>query len=126
VHENAVVLELVLVPHQDAPEVLKPGEEALHLPAPAEAAQFAPILRLAPLGPIGRDHVDATLTELYPDSGNAFDNLGEAYAANGNTDLAIAAYRKSVALNPENLNAVAQLAKLGAKRGVWTVAHAAC
>lgn len=61
VHEASGVLKLVLVPHQNAPEVLKPGEEALHLPAPAESAQFAPILRLAPLGPIGRDHINATL-----------------------------------------------------------------
>jgi Flp pilus assembly protein TadD len=54
-------------------------------------------------------------TELHADSWNAFDSLGEAYAAGGMRALAIEAYRKSLSLNPGNSNAVEQLSKLGAK-----------
>ncbi|WP_221444688.1 serine hydrolase domain-containing protein [Caulobacter sp. YL-Caulobacter] len=50
--------------------------------------------------------------ELYPTSGNAFDSLGEAYATNGDKPAAIAAYKKSLALDPANKNAVSWLEKL--------------
>ena len=53
--------------------------------------------------------------ELHADSWNAFDSLGEAYAAAGDKTRAIAAYRQSVALNPKNGNGVTQLKALGAK-----------
>jgi dienelactone hydrolase len=53
-------------------------------------------------------------TELHPDSWNAFDSLGEAYAANGDKALATAAYRQSLVLNPKNANGVTQLKVLGA------------
>lgn len=53
-------------------------------------------------------------TELHPDSWNAFDSLGEAYAANGDKALAIAAYRQSLVLNPKNTNGAAQLKALDA------------
>jgi dienelactone hydrolase len=53
-------------------------------------------------------------TELHPDSWNAFDSLGEAYAANGDKALAIAAYRQSLVLNSKNANGAAQLKTLGA------------
>jgi dienelactone hydrolase len=53
--------------------------------------------------------------ELRPDSWNAFDSLGEAYAKNGDKALAIAAYRRSLALNPQNTNGLAQLRALGAQ-----------
>ncbi|EJL27058.1 dienelactone hydrolase-like enzyme [Caulobacter sp. AP07] len=52
--------------------------------------------------------------ELHTDSWNAFDSLGEAYAAHGDKALAIAAYRQSLVLNPKNTNGVAQLKALGA------------
>ena len=54
-------------------------------------------------------------TELHADSWNAFDSLGEAYADAGDKALAIAAYRKSLDLNPGNGNAAVRLARLGAK-----------
>ncbi len=54
-------------------------------------------------------------TELHADSWNAFDSLGEAYAKEGNSASAIEAYRKSLALNPGNGNAVDQLKTLGVK-----------
>ena len=50
----------------------------------------------------------------HPSSSNAFDSLGEAYAANGEKALAIAAYRRSLVLNPGNGNGAAQLKALGA------------
>jgi dienelactone hydrolase len=52
-------------------------------------------------------------TELHADSWNAFDSLGEGYASSGNREAAIVAYRKSLALNPGNANAVTRLTALG-------------
>lgn len=50
--------------------------------------------------------------EDYPQSSNVYDSLGEAYAAAGDTELAIRNYRKSVELNPDNRNGVEMLKKL--------------
>jgi dienelactone hydrolase len=55
-------------------------------------------------------------TELYPQSWNAWDSLGEAYAQNGDRGPAVEAYRKSLGLNPDNANGKAQLAKQDVKR----------
>ena len=54
--------------------------------------------------------------DLYPQSANAYDSLGEAYMKNGDKDLAIASYKKSLELNPQNKNAVEMLRKLGGDR----------
>jgi hypothetical protein len=54
-------------------------------------------------------------TEAYPASGNTWDSLGEAYMGEGDRQDAIANYRKSLAINPANRNAVAMLEKLGVK-----------
>jgi predicted alpha/beta superfamily hydrolase len=51
-------------------------------------------------------------TTVYPDSFNAYDSLGEAFMVNGNVLAAIANYERSLELNPENENAVEQLAAL--------------
>jgi tetratricopeptide (TPR) repeat protein len=51
-------------------------------------------------------------TELYPDSWNVYDSLGEAYADNANYDLAVLNYRHSLALNPKNTGAEKMLQKL--------------
>jgi imidazolonepropionase-like amidohydrolase len=51
--------------------------------------------------------------EMYPRSGNVYDSLGEAHAAAGHRELAIANYRKSLAIEPGNQNAIDQLKKLG-------------
>ena len=53
--------------------------------------------------------------DIYPDSWNAFDCLAEAYARDGNKPMAIKNYRQSLALGPQNVNAVHQLQALGAK-----------
>ncbi|MDX6611273.1 MAG: hypothetical protein QOD75_459 [Blastocatellia bacterium] len=50
--------------------------------------------------------------EMYPKGFNTYDSLAEAYMMQGDHDLAIANYRKSLELNPENTNAVAMLKKL--------------
>jgi CubicO group peptidase (beta-lactamase class C family) len=52
--------------------------------------------------------------QLHPDSWNAYDSLGEAYMNNGEKDLAIQSYKKSLELNPQNANASAMLKKLEA------------
>jgi len=51
--------------------------------------------------------------EAYPRSANVYDSLGEAYAAQGKREKAIASYKRSLELDPGNLNAVEQLKKLG-------------
>jgi len=42
--------------------------------------------------------------EAFPQSGNAYDSLGEAYLKNGNKKLAIINYKKSAELDPTNEN----------------------
>jgi tetratricopeptide (TPR) repeat protein len=51
----------------------------------------------------------------YPEAPNTYDSLGEAYMKNGDKERAIELYRKSLALNPDNTNAVAMLKALGAE-----------
>ena len=50
--------------------------------------------------------------ELYPQSSNVYDSLGEAYMRNGDKDLAIKSYKRSLEINPHNGNAVQMLKKL--------------
>jgi Flp pilus assembly protein TadD len=50
--------------------------------------------------------------EFYPQAWNTYDSLGEAYMTNGDKELAIASYRKSLALNPQNANGAEMLKKL--------------
>jgi pimeloyl-ACP methyl ester carboxylesterase len=45
----------------------------------------------------------------FPDSWNAYDSLGEAYLLDGQKDLAIKYYEKSLELNPKNTNAQEKL-----------------
>jgi tetratricopeptide (TPR) repeat protein len=49
----------------------------------------------------------------YPESSNVYDSLGEAYMKDGQKDLAITNYRKSLELEPKNENARQMLAKMG-------------
>ena len=48
----------------------------------------------------------------FPQSGNTWDSLAEAYMTKGNKELAIKYYEKSLELDPGNTNAVEQLKKL--------------
>jgi 3-oxoadipate enol-lactonase len=48
----------------------------------------------------------------FPRSANTYDSLGEAYMKNGEKDLAIFNYNKSLELNPNNQNAIEKLKQL--------------
>lgn len=52
------------------------------------------------------------IVRLYPESGNAYDSLAEAYDRAGDRSRAVENYRRSLALDPANANAVEQLARL--------------
>jgi CubicO group peptidase (beta-lactamase class C family) len=53
--------------------------------------------------------------EFYPNDANAYDSLGEGYMASGNTQGAIANYRKALSMDPSNENAKKMLSKLEGK-----------
>jgi acetyl esterase/lipase len=53
-------------------------------------------------------------TEAYPQSGNVWDSLGEAYMLKGEREPAVLNYKKSLEVNPKNANAVPMLERLGA------------
>ena len=50
--------------------------------------------------------------ELYPQSSNVYDSLGEAHLANGDKELAAINYKKSLELDPHNQSAANMLKKL--------------
>jgi len=54
---------------------------------------------------------------MYPDSGNAYDSLGEAYMKSGQKALAIESYKKSLEKDPGNENAKRKLKELGEATG---------
>jgi CubicO group peptidase (beta-lactamase class C family) len=54
--------------------------------------------------------------EAYPRAANTYDSLGEAYMINGDKELAIQNYKKSLELNPNNANAAEALKKLGVSK----------
>lgn len=51
----------------------------------------------------------------YPKGFNTYDSLGEAYMVNGDTQLAVENYKKSLELNPKNSNAIEMLKRLESK-----------
>lgn len=55
-------------------------------------------------------------TTAYPSSSSAFQNLGEAYAQQGDRKKAQSAYQKAVALDPNNLEAKQKLDELAASK----------
>ncbi|WP_081212135.1 serine hydrolase [Salegentibacter sediminis] len=50
--------------------------------------------------------------EEFPESGNVYDSLGEAYLEAGQKELAIENYKKSVEIDPQNINGINILKKL--------------
>ena len=50
--------------------------------------------------------------EMYPQSANVYDSLGEAYMTRNDKELSIANYKKSLELDPNNTNAKSRLATL--------------
>jgi hypothetical protein len=67
---------------------------------------------------IGSDRLDDAIeifnlnVEMFPESFNPYDSLGEAYMIGGNKELAIKNYKKSIELNPNNRNGIEMLEKL--------------
>ena len=51
--------------------------------------------------------------EMYPESWNVYDSLGEGYMNDEQKELAIKNYEKSLELNPDNENGKAMLRRLG-------------
>ena len=49
---------------------------------------------------------------FFPASANTYDSLADAYEGLGNRDLAVENYKRSLALNPQNQNAVDRLKAL--------------
>lgn len=54
--------------------------------------------------------------EAHPESFNVHDSLGEAYMLNEDDSLAIESYKKSLELNPQNVNARQMMEKISQKR----------
>ncbi len=52
------------------------------------------------------------IVEQFLNSSNPYDSLGEAYMVNGNNELAIVNYEKSLELNPDNFNAEDQIERI--------------
>jgi CubicO group peptidase (beta-lactamase class C family) len=50
--------------------------------------------------------------EMFPQSSNAYDSLGEGYMIHGDREPSIANYKKSLELDPNNTNATSRLAQL--------------
>jgi glyoxylase-like metal-dependent hydrolase (beta-lactamase superfamily II) len=71
---------------------------------------------------MNRDEFDQAIlvfqinVELYPDSSNAYDSLGEVYMIRGEKELAIENYQRSLELNPNNTNAAEKLKTLRKSR----------
>ncbi|WNG50444.1 serine hydrolase [Archangium minus] len=55
--------------------------------------------------------------EMFPQSGNVYDSLGEAYMASGNKELALVNYRRALELDPSNANAAETLKRLEKTEG---------
>jgi CubicO group peptidase (beta-lactamase class C family) len=113
--------------HYDSPN-LQFVKTAREKGAQAAIGEFSPALKS---GVISEDSINSTgyqllaakkladsirifqlNVELHPQSWNAYDSLGEAYMNNGDKDLAIQNYKKSLELNPDNNNGKDMLKKL--------------
>ncbi len=70
---------------------------------------------------MGRNLIDEAIivfktnAELFPNSFNVFDSMGEAYMKKGNSKLAIQNYKNSFKINPKNKNAENMIKKLEKK-----------
>src|SRR5262245_56215785 len=54
--------------------------------------------------------------EQFPESGNAFDSLAEAYLESGQKEIAAIYYRKAIELDPENENALEKLGEIEGRK----------
>src|SRR5689334_12130330 len=64
-NEAEKVLQVILIPRDQTPEVLQPGKQAFNLPTPAIATQAAAILsaRLGAVGFVRRDQLNALVSQ---------------------------------------------------------------
>ena len=53
--------------------------------------------------------------QVYPQSANPYDSLGETYMASGNEELGIESYKKALSINPDLPSAIDALEKLGSR-----------
>lgn len=97
-HAAAIVDEMKRQDPSFAPAELELNDWAYRLLGNGRARQALEVMKI--------------VAGLYPKSANAYDSLGEAYAANGEKALAIANYRKSLQLDPKNGNATRWLERL--------------
>lgn len=58
-------------------------------------------------------HILSFATEIFPQSGNLFDSLAEAYLYAGDKEKAAVYFKKSLVLSPENEHAINRLKQLG-------------
>ncbi len=85
---------------------------------PGNARQVEGNLNMAGYYMMNADRLDAAgkifelNTRLFPDAYNTWDSLAEVHMKQGNKEKAITYYRKSLALNPKNTNAVEMLKQL--------------
>jgi CubicO group peptidase (beta-lactamase class C family) len=97
------------------------GAKALKAKAPQKYFYNEAAINLLGYGLLWRGRVaDAIEVFLFnveqsPKSANVYDSLAEAYAAHGDRALAVANYKKSLELNPQNRNAAEALKKLEQK-----------
>jgi Tfp pilus assembly protein PilF len=67
---------------------------------------------------LGQDKVKEAIdvfkmnVKLYPESSNVYDSLGEAFMKDGNKELSIKNYEKSLELDPKNDNAKKMIEEL--------------
>ena len=70
---------------------------------------------------LGRDRTKDAIeifklnVEMFPASGNPYDSLGEAYLKDGQKDMALANYKKSVEIDPKNANGAQVVKRLEGK-----------
>jgi hypothetical protein len=57
--------------------------------------------------------------ERFPQSWNVYDSLGEAYMRNGDRELAIKNYERSLELNPKNTGGIEALKRLRSQQPEW-------
>lgn len=71
---------------------------------------------------LGQERIDDAIAvfrmvvDMYPESWNAYDSLGEGYMLAGESKLAIENYRKSLELNPDNTNGGDMLEQLESRQ----------
>lgn len=112
-----VALELERVVLARGPTAAAARYAELKATYPREALA-EPVLNRLGYKLLGGEHLEEAIAifqlnvEAYPEAANTYDSLGEAYMRNGDAELAIANYERSLELDPENGNAVVMLESL--------------